>query len=209
MIVSIIDCYQDITTHDKLILPSAITRILTHMHPTIPPPHFHVMGAIIKESIRRSVVQLVSKQPLVEMTDATPTTPSSQPSSLSALSSSSRVDVSLTDIWSNFNTCVLILVVVLTICLMRCVKWTLESIASLPASLALVVLGPFLHPSLLRSPFLVEMMMMILMVLALLVMMRWQCLSDAPFVTSDKRESSFVYESSLFVRGRASIGYTR
>ena len=56
MIVSIIDCYQDITTRDKLIFPSTITRIFTYLHVTIPPfPLFHVMGAISKESIQRSV----------------------------------------------------------------------------------------------------------------------------------------------------------
>ena len=55
MIESIIDCYQDTTTRDKLIFPSDITRILTHMHVTIPPsPLFYVMGAISKESIWRS-----------------------------------------------------------------------------------------------------------------------------------------------------------
>ena len=55
MIESIIDCYRDTATHDKLIFPSAITRILTHMHVTIPPfPLFYVMGAISKEFIRRS-----------------------------------------------------------------------------------------------------------------------------------------------------------
>ena len=51
MIISIIDYYQDIATCDKLIFPSAITRILTHLHATIPPPLFHVMGAISKASI--------------------------------------------------------------------------------------------------------------------------------------------------------------
>ena len=55
MIESMIDCYCDTTTRDKVIFPSAITRILTHLHITIPPiPHFFVMGAINKESIRRS-----------------------------------------------------------------------------------------------------------------------------------------------------------
>ena len=57
MIESIIDCYRDMTTRDKLIFPMAITRILTHLHITIPPsPLFYVMGAISKESIWRSVV---------------------------------------------------------------------------------------------------------------------------------------------------------
>ena len=52
MIISIMDCYQDSVTCDKLIFPSAITHILTHMHITIPPsPLFHVMGVISKETI--------------------------------------------------------------------------------------------------------------------------------------------------------------
>ena len=70
MIVYIVDCYQDAATQDKLIFPSAITRILTHMHVTIPPsPCFHVIVAISKELIRRSAVQLATKRPHVEMMD--------------------------------------------------------------------------------------------------------------------------------------------
>ena len=96
MIVSIIDCYQDTATHDKLIFPLAITRILTHMHIIIPPsPLFHVMVAISKESIWRSAAQLAAKWPRVETMDAAPTP---RPSSTFAPSSSSRADVSLVDI---------------------------------------------------------------------------------------------------------------
>ena len=55
MIESIIDCHRNTATRDKLIFPLAIMCILTHLHITIPPsPHFCVMGAISKESIRRS-----------------------------------------------------------------------------------------------------------------------------------------------------------
>ena len=62
MIVSMIDCYQDIAMRNKLIFPSTITRILTHMHVTIPPsPLFYVLGAISKESMQRSVAKLVAK----------------------------------------------------------------------------------------------------------------------------------------------------
>ena len=62
MIVSIIDIYQDITTHDKLIFPSAITHILTHLLVTIPSsPLFYTMGAISNKSIRKSGTQLVVK----------------------------------------------------------------------------------------------------------------------------------------------------
>ena len=64
---SFINCYRDTATRDKLIFPLAIRRILTHMHVTIPPtPHFYVMGAISKESIRRRIAQLATKQPCVE-----------------------------------------------------------------------------------------------------------------------------------------------
>ena len=62
MIESFIDCYRDTGTCDELIFSLAITRILTHMHINIPPsPHIYVMGAIRKESIRRSVGQLATK----------------------------------------------------------------------------------------------------------------------------------------------------
>ena len=74
MIESIIEVYRDTVTRDKLIFPSAITCILTHMHVTIPPsPFFFVMGVISKESIQRSAVYLAMKRPRVEMTNATPT----------------------------------------------------------------------------------------------------------------------------------------
>ena len=60
------------------------------MHITFPPSFlFYVMGAINKESIWKSAVQLVAKWPCVETTDATPTP---RPSS-----SSFRADVSLVD----------------------------------------------------------------------------------------------------------------
>ena len=91
--------------------------------------------------------------------------------------------------WISFSICVLILVVVSTIYLMRCVRWTPELVALLAASLALVVSCLHLHLSLLRSLLLVEMMMMMmmLMVLALLVMKRWRPFNDASFVTHDKK----------------------
>ena len=62
MIVSMIDIYQDTTTCDKTIFPSAITRILTQMHVLIPSfPLFSIMGSISQESMRRSAAQLASK----------------------------------------------------------------------------------------------------------------------------------------------------
>ena len=85
MIVSIIDFYQDTATCDKLIFPSAITHILTHVHITIPPSLFYFMGAISKESIWKSATQLSTKQPCVETTDAASAAPTSWTSSSSAL----------------------------------------------------------------------------------------------------------------------------
>ena len=73
-----------------------IMEQLQHMHVTIPPsPLFYVMGAISKESIWKSVVDLAVKQPHMETMDAAPTL---QPSSSSIPSSSSRADVSFVDI---------------------------------------------------------------------------------------------------------------
>ena len=93
MIVSMIYCYQDTATRDKFIFPSAITCILSHMHVTIPlSSPFNIMGAISKESIRRSDAQLVPKQPRVKE-DAALTPCLSSSSTLS--SSSSRVEASV------------------------------------------------------------------------------------------------------------------
>ena len=53
-IISIIDVHRDSATHDKLIFPSAITRILRHF--SIPFPlfdHFHIMGAINATTVKR------------------------------------------------------------------------------------------------------------------------------------------------------------
>ena len=53
MIVSMIDTYQDTAKRDKLIFPLVITRILTHLHFTIPSsPIFYSIGAIRKEYMR-------------------------------------------------------------------------------------------------------------------------------------------------------------
>ena len=46
-ILSLIDVYRDTTTHDKLIFPSAITRILHHFSVSFPEsPQFMVISAI-------------------------------------------------------------------------------------------------------------------------------------------------------------------
>jgi len=54
-IISIIDVYRDTVTRDKLIFPSAITRILRHFSIPIPnSPFYTVMGAISAAFARRS-----------------------------------------------------------------------------------------------------------------------------------------------------------
>ena len=76
MIESMIDCYRDTATCDKLIFPLAITHILSHVHVSIPlSSPFYVIGATSKESIQRSDAQLATKRPRVESTsmDVTPT----------------------------------------------------------------------------------------------------------------------------------------
>ena len=54
-ILSLIDVYRDMATHDMLIFPSAITQILRHFFVTSPEsPHFTVMSAIDATTVRRS-----------------------------------------------------------------------------------------------------------------------------------------------------------
>ena len=59
-ITSVIDVYQDMATHDKLIFPSAIMRILQHFSVEIPDslPFFLIMGAIDTDTIQWSEAQL-------------------------------------------------------------------------------------------------------------------------------------------------------
>ena len=57
-ILSIIDVFRDMATRDKLIFPSAITRILCHFFVPFPSSdHFSVMCAIDYATIKRSEVQ--------------------------------------------------------------------------------------------------------------------------------------------------------
>ena len=62
-ILFIIDVHRDTTTHDKLIFPSAITRILRHFPvPFLVSNHFHVMCAIDDATVKRSEAQFCSRQ---------------------------------------------------------------------------------------------------------------------------------------------------
>ena len=54
-ILSLLDVYRDTTTRNMLVFSSAITRILRHFSVSFPAsPHFLVMGAIDRATIRRS-----------------------------------------------------------------------------------------------------------------------------------------------------------
>ena len=84
-ILSLIDVYKDMATRDKLIFPSAITRILCHFSVSyLESPHFSVMCAINVAIVRRSEAQLRLKLPWIE----TATPPASSAPSTSAPSSS-------------------------------------------------------------------------------------------------------------------------
>ena len=62
-ILSILDVYRDIATHDKLIFPSAITRILCHFSVLFPSSdHFPVMCAIDYTTVKRSEAHFRSRQ---------------------------------------------------------------------------------------------------------------------------------------------------
>ena len=55
-ILSFIDVYKDTTTHDKLIFPSAIMRLLRHFSVFYPKsPHFSYMCVINATTVRQSI----------------------------------------------------------------------------------------------------------------------------------------------------------
>ena len=101
-ILSIIDVHLDSTSRDKLIFPSAITRILSHFSVPFPSfDHFTVMCAIDYATIKRSKAQLRSRQ----SNSAAPSSrsaPSYSAPSISAPPSSSG-DVSLGDIMAQLQ----------------------------------------------------------------------------------------------------------
>ena len=69
LILFLIDVYKDTTTHDKLIFPSAITRLLHHFSVSYPKyPYFTFMCAIDAATVKRSLAQLCSRQHRSETT---------------------------------------------------------------------------------------------------------------------------------------------
>ena len=96
-IFSILDVYRDTVTRDKLIFPSAITRILCHFSVPFPSSdHFPVMCAIDYATVKHSEAQFRSQQ-LDSIAPPFHSTPSHSAPSTSASSSSSG-DVTLRDI---------------------------------------------------------------------------------------------------------------
>ena len=96
-ILSIINVYRDLATRDKLIFPSAITRILRHF--SIPFPlsdHFSVMGVIDAVTVKQSEAQFRLRQ----SGSTTPPTPSA-PSTCAP--SSSMSSVTLEDIMAQLQ----------------------------------------------------------------------------------------------------------
>ena len=95
-ILSIVDVHLDSTSRDKLIFPSAITRILRHFFVPFPSSdHFSIMCAIDYATVKRSEAQFQSRQ-TVSATPSSHFALSRSTPSASAPSSSS--DVSLGDI---------------------------------------------------------------------------------------------------------------
>ena len=102
-ILSIIDVHLDLVTRDKLIFPSAITRILRHFSVHFPSSdHFIVMCAIDYATVKRIEAQLR----LWQSDSAAPSSrsaPSRSAPSTSAPPSSSSSDVSLGDIMAQLQ----------------------------------------------------------------------------------------------------------
>ena len=57
-ILSLIDVYKDTATRDKLIFPSAITRLFRHFSIYLESPHFTFMCAIDAATVRGNAAQL-------------------------------------------------------------------------------------------------------------------------------------------------------
>ena len=95
-ILSIMDVHLDSVSRDKLIFPSAITRILRHFSVPFPlSDHFSIMCAIDHATVKRSEAQFQSRQ----MDSVAPSSHSAPSRSTpSASTPSSSGDVSLGDV---------------------------------------------------------------------------------------------------------------
>ena len=101
-ILSIIDVHLDSTSHDKLIFPCAITRILRHFSVPFPSfDHFTVMCAINYATIKRSEAQLRLRQSDLAAPSSRSAPSRSAPST--SAPPSSLGDVSLGDIMAQLQ----------------------------------------------------------------------------------------------------------
>ena len=101
-IISILDVYRDTATCDKLIFPSAITRILCHFSVPFPSSdHFSVMCAIDAAIVKRSEVQFRSRQSNSAAPPSCSAPSRSTPSTFAPSSSTS--DVSLGDVMAQLQ----------------------------------------------------------------------------------------------------------
>ena len=123
-ITSILDVYLDTVTYDKLIFPSAISRILQHFSIPIPlSPLFTTMGTIFTGFVQQMEAQLRPKWPRMEMTDPAASAVPPLPLLLLPLLLPTPQLMSLSiPSWSSYNRFMQILVFFLTISLMRCVR---------------------------------------------------------------------------------------
>ena len=100
-IMSLIDVFQDLASRDKLIFPSAITRILRHFSVPFPASNsFTFMCAIDATTVKRSQEQFRSRQQ--DSTPPSQPTPSRSDQPTSAPTSSSS-DMSLGDIMAQLQ----------------------------------------------------------------------------------------------------------
>ena len=111
-ILSLIDVYKDTTTRDKLIFPSAITRLLRHFFVSYPEsPYFTFMCATDASTIRWSATQFLLRQPRTET--AAPNRDGSSYSFYYSIHLHSFIFSEWSDTWGHHG----------TTCMHRCSPW--------------------------------------------------------------------------------------
>ena len=204
-IFSIIDVHLDSASHDKLIFPYAITRILRHFSVPFPSSdHFTVMCVVDYATIKRSEPQFRSWQSDL-VAPSSRSAPSYSAPSSSAPSSSSG-DVTLGDIMAQLqhmdarlDTFSMELYQV-NVCVSRNARQQ-ASIGGFAPRLLLHLLLPWL---------LILRMMMMMMVMTMILMemlaLSMRCLLDTlPFVTGDKKWGVVLDMRVVTLRGRVSF----
>ena len=197
-ILSIIDVHKDLATRDKLIFPSAITRILRHFSVPFPlSDHIHVMGAIDATTVKQSEANFIRGGPGQQLLPLLQLYPPPLPLLLWEV-------WPLMWSWPSFSAWM----PTLMHSLLWCIKWTLV-LAVLPDDwLALVALWslPLLllrHLRMMTTP--MSMMMMRMEILAFPVLMR--CLLDTLTFCHSWQKGRVVLDIRVVIlRRRVSIG---